>query len=432
MHRSADSRRYRNSEMFEVIHECEPLTLRPATYVPDSSPGDTNPRGPRWKENLSRTGNSTSRRRVTARNVILVGLVGAFTLACLPRHQQGIAGEEVSSLESMLVQRDMDAQEQEDLSSCNPYDLPGVLITNWTEPSENKWSPIAAPASCQPIDWLAMLRISEKDGTHYPQLDWASNRTVAIFGDSVDRDHVEHTCDFIGGTLERIGEQSPFSPDYPPGQELPPEDSYDAPVVPDLISVSVGFWDLLKHSIFDDAERDEEVQAGRNPHEATLAFDTYRSMPVERRAWFERRIKELFLHIAETWPGGKGSKPKIMLRALHHPQANHLVPVTGVQVIDQISRSVVAQLVAEGQAAEVGEEAWKRWSKRAQSLLSLEPVDGLDEGRTYEDVLKLGLGSRLGIDEWGRNILGQELRQRDALHPLPLPSNYLYGNMLFE
>lgn len=34
--------------------------------------------------------------------------------------------------------------------------------------------------------------------------------------------HIEHTCQFVNGELERIDETSPFSPDYPEGQELPP------------------------------------------------------------------------------------------------------------------------------------------------------------------------------------------------------------------
>ena len=73
-------------------------------------------------------------------------------------------------------------------NSCNPYDMPGILIANWTEPSMNRWSPVAAPASCQPVDWLALLRSSQVDGSWYPQLEWARNRTIAIFGDSVDRE----------------------------------------------------------------------------------------------------------------------------------------------------------------------------------------------------------------------------------------------------
>ncbi|KAL8286555.1 hypothetical protein RQP46_004572 [Phenoliferia psychrophenolica] len=223
--------------------------------------------------------------------------------------------------------------------------------------------------------------------------------------------HIEHTCEFVNGELERIDETSPFSPEYPIGQERPPPtyknaftqnrswtpdydqsrphichipsynirvvsvfhfgfqdltdwllnyyhyypptiakgDGYESTAVPDLVSVSTGFWDLLKHSIFDDAAKDLEVKNGRDPHEATIAYDTFRTMSVERRAWFEHNIRELFLAIAGAWPEEKGKKPKILLRA-----------------------------------------------------------------------------SGLAVD-WG-----QELRQRDHLHPLPLPSNYLYGNMLFQ
>lgn len=84
----------------------------------------------------------------------------------------------------------------------------------------------------------------------------------------------------------------------------------------DLVSVSTGFWDLLKHSIFDDAAKEAEVKNGRDAHEATMAWDTFRTMPVERRAWFERHIRELLIHVAEAWPEEGGKRPKILLRAL--------------------------------------------------------------------------------------------------------------------
>lgn len=154
-------------------------------------------------------------------------------------------------------------------------------------------------------------------------------------------------------------------------------------------------------------------------------------MSESRRAWFERHIRALLIRAAEAWPEREGKGPKIIWRALHHPQANHLVPITSIQALDSISRGVIAQLQAEGRAAATSRAAWERWRDTAGRLLSLEPVVE-EEGREWMEAKKMDLGRRLRIDEWGSRILGQELRQRDHLHPLPLPSNYLYGNMLFE
>ncbi|BGP38093.1 hypothetical protein JCM10449v2_002020 [Rhodotorula kratochvilovae] len=107
---------------------------------------------------------------------------------------------------------------------CNPYHQHGVLNVNLNVPSENMWEPIDAPEDCQPVDFLSLIRQAQHSNEDFPELDFVRNRTVVIFGDSVDRDHVEHMCEQVDGQLEMIGDQHPFSPPYPPGQEFPPAD----------------------------------------------------------------------------------------------------------------------------------------------------------------------------------------------------------------
>lgn len=58
---------------------------------------------------------------------------------------------------------------------------------NLTVPHENMWQPVAAPESCQPVDFLSLLYAGGTQ-TLDPQLDFAHNRTIVIFGDSVDRE----------------------------------------------------------------------------------------------------------------------------------------------------------------------------------------------------------------------------------------------------
>ncbi|GAA6027093.1 hypothetical protein JCM8097_006106 [Rhodosporidiobolus ruineniae] len=107
---------------------------------------------------------------------------------------------------------------------CNPYDQYGVLNVNTSVPSENMWQPIAAPDDCQPVDFLSLLyRAQSGDASVLSDLEFARNRTVVIFGDSVDRDHVEHFCQFVNGFHEMIGDDHELSPPYPEGQEVPPE-----------------------------------------------------------------------------------------------------------------------------------------------------------------------------------------------------------------
>lgn len=74
------------------------------------------------------------------------------------------------------------------------------------------------------------------------RLDFARNKTIILFGDSIDRkydqfdsrllsrffDHIclnsnnVYFCSFLGGHLEFVGPDHSVSPPYPPGEEIPP------------------------------------------------------------------------------------------------------------------------------------------------------------------------------------------------------------------
>ncbi|KAM0751853.1 hypothetical protein T439DRAFT_325043 [Meredithblackwellia eburnea MCA 4105] len=110
-------------------------------------------------------------------------------------------------------------------SRCNPYDQLGILMVDRDISSNNRWAPLNAPPSCQPIDFNTQIwKLQGGEIKINADLEHLKNRTVVIFGDSVDRGHNEHFCNnFVRGKWEMIGTTHPWSPPYPKGRELPPE-----------------------------------------------------------------------------------------------------------------------------------------------------------------------------------------------------------------
>ncbi|KAK4053146.1 hypothetical protein OIV83_001881 [Microbotryomycetes sp. JL201] len=111
---------------------------------------------------------------------------------------------------------------------CDPYAYHGILNVNLTYPAENRWQPINAPKSCQPIDFVSLLYDANVNGHHIIETDFMRNRTIVLFGDSVDRDHNHHLCNLIGGVYDGVSTKHPLSPPYPKGEELPAEDYKNA------------------------------------------------------------------------------------------------------------------------------------------------------------------------------------------------------------
>jgi len=70
---------------------------------------------------------------------------------------------------------------------------------------------------------MTLLRRATVEGTVSPLIEFMQDRTIVLFGDSVDRDHNDHLCQFLSGWHEMIGSDHVLSPPYPQGQEVPPQ-----------------------------------------------------------------------------------------------------------------------------------------------------------------------------------------------------------------
>lgn len=57
------------------------------------------------------------------------------------------------------------------------------------------------------------------EGSMHKSLDFLRGKTIALLGDSVDREHTEHLCMFAQGVLEPILEDHWLSPDLPRGRQ---------------------------------------------------------------------------------------------------------------------------------------------------------------------------------------------------------------------
>lgn len=91
MHRTSDSRRYREGDSFESAGDFSEFEARGGSaYTSVSSSTDSSHRGLRWRDNTGvfGSGSMLSGRRVTARRAIVLGLIGAFAFMCLPRRHE--------------------------------------------------------------------------------------------------------------------------------------------------------------------------------------------------------------------------------------------------------------------------------------------------------------------------------------------------------
>ncbi|KDE08076.1 hypothetical protein MVLG_01776 [Microbotryum lychnidis-dioicae p1A1 Lamole] len=409
--------------------------------------------------------------------------------------------------------------------SCNPYDEYGILNVSTNVAAENVWQPIAPRESCQPIDYMLLFREAIESGETSDavsdDLAFAVNRTVVIYGDSVDRDHNVHFCSLVGGYLEMIGVNHTLSPPYPPGDEIPPEgyknyatgarewpefdqsrpyichvghlglrilsvfhygfrgrtkmieshphfyppatieERFDQIVVPlvhnlaakhnvsatpDLVSFTPGYWGLLRQAVSDDKMLLEALKNGTAAEEAQAKYDVWRTMSPDQREWNRERMNAVLRHIGRGWldtakkaSDGAARTPRILWRALHHIKEQHNLPYNRVQAVDQIGRSVVQQLIAEGRAAVAGSQTWTSWIAMLKNSISGTEPDiiaseeiKLGSEEEQKEAFRMGYAHRLKIDEWGALMIGQERYFRDNVHPLPLPGSYLYGNMLMQ
>ncbi|GAA6059413.1 hypothetical protein JCM10212_003645 [Sporobolomyces blumeae] len=393
---------------------------------------------------------------------------------------------------------------------CDPYALFGVLNVNTSEPSENVWRPLTTAPECQPVDYMTLLRQASVGEPVSPLIEFARDRTIVLFGDSVDREHNEHMCQFLSGWHEMIGHDHPLSPRYPVGQEVPPEgyqsfingkrewpnwfqsrpyvchipqlnlrilnvfhygfqpvdfddsyitthphfyppgtveerfdqivvplvanvaQKYNTSPVPDVFSVSPGFWTMLRQSVADQSHYRAAVDAGAEPDDAKKRYDVWRSFDEKEKAWHEARIEGVLRHVGQAWRAGKDGegriRPTLLWRALHPIKETDTVPASRTAALDQIGRHVVSQLVDEAQAARSrSRSSWKEWTKSFRAAKAFGWTTS-----NQDEVIREDLADRLRVDDWGKLMLGQSTHFRDEVHPLALPGSYLYGNMLFH
>lgn len=77
---------------------------------------------------------------------------------------------------------------------CNPYSYAGVLNVSAEVASENVWQPVAAPAGCEPVDYMSLIQRAVASGQVADELEFTRGKTIAIVGDSVDREYAHHYC----------------------------------------------------------------------------------------------------------------------------------------------------------------------------------------------------------------------------------------------
>lgn len=289
---------------------------------------------------------------------------------------------------------------------CDPYEQHGLLLVNSTSFAGNRWKPYRTEASCQPMNYMHLMH----DFEQHDSLEFVRDKTIVLMGDSVDRDHNEHFCGFMGGLFNIIDADHEHSPAPPPGiapgggnaQSRPyechivkynlriinvfhfgfrpahrdgewltassphfyepstPEDRLEQiakPLaaafgavngVPDLFSFTSGFWDIMRQVFADDAEYAALVAAGTATEEDKARLDPWAEVREDKIEWYAKHFEHFIRRVVETWPG---DKPRFLWRGMHRPRKFRNLPVHRVQAIDQLGRSVVERLIKEDKEA---------------------------------------------------------------------------------
>lgn len=206
--------------------------------------------------------------------------------------------------------------------------------------------------------------------------------------------------------------------------------------VPDLFSMTPGFWGILRQISAQDTTRDRLSKGGtqdKDLHHLSASS----TMSKERQATISLRMVEVLEHIATAFPAvvenGISWKTTILWRVLNHIRYQHSVPANHVHAHDAIGMHVVERLIVEGRSTSPDVRGRLRKFiasvKLGQHRPHMQKVTA-----TYKNTVEidLELEKRLMLDPWGTLLLGQEEFTVDGMHPLPLPAAYLYGNMLLD
>lgn len=84
---------------------------------------------------------------------------------------------------------------------------------------------------------------------------------------------------------------------------------YETNPIPDLISISTGFWGITRMVEADDSIQRALIASGETNLEKLSKFDALAEMTRERKDFIEEKIISLIEHIADAWPVVHSSTP---------------------------------------------------------------------------------------------------------------------------
>ncbi|KAL8290289.1 hypothetical protein RQP46_003228 [Phenoliferia psychrophenolica] len=260
-----------------------------------------------------------------------------------------------------------------------------------------------------------------------PKLESLRDRTVLIFGDSVDRDHNEDFCGFVAGDYEMIGGAHPLAPPYPKGEELPadgyrdyisgqqmwPDNPQSRPYICHVPSLNLRFINVFQWGFFD-----YDLNWIRNhPH-------FYPPLNPEDR--FDQVVVPLLANIAKKY--GTSAVPDIITISPSYWNMGMANDTAWMAPrIEQVIRKLASGW---SDAAEKPMILWK--SPHRMKTYDMDAITLVESFNQIGSPEVEDLSSRLRIDEWGQLMLGQEMHFKDHLHPLPLPGSFLWGNMMLD
>ncbi|KAM0749379.1 hypothetical protein T439DRAFT_357730 [Meredithblackwellia eburnea MCA 4105] len=89
----------------------------------------------------------------------------------------------------------------------DPFLEPGYFVRNLTVPEENRWVPF--DSSCSAPRLLSRVKAG------YEDFPWLQGRTIALFGDSVEKRATQYICAYLGGEFDIIDPEHPLHPPRP-------------------------------------------------------------------------------------------------------------------------------------------------------------------------------------------------------------------------
>ncbi|KAK9893891.1 hypothetical protein P389DRAFT_212989 [Cystobasidium minutum MCA 4210] len=314
---------------------------------------------------------------------------------------------------------------------CNPFNEPGQLEVKQGDPDANVWKPWNP--SCNASSLLTNLRNRE-------DLPWLHNKTVAIFGDSIDRDHIEYFCEMSRGNMEWIWEGSRYDPayTYSPGDPK----SYSAADN----GQSTGGGDQSRPRICYLEEYDFAVvfafhyglsDGGEGERNLAHFYPPFR---------FQDRLKNILVPILKS---AKRYPPTLVELGTGTWDLQHWTFEDREADVDRMSfvsssraewyRERFATALATVEEVFAQENQEERVSLMFREMQFTKMVDsvppprvqGLKNLQSHIMKEKIDNGS-WSIDPLARLILGQEHYYRDSIHPIQLPAGKIWADIMLH